>query len=94
MNVTITTVKWASRETVEREANLKKDGRVAIKNANYSEKLAEDRKKKAYDMARNAQYIKDEMEYSRDKVNCLQVEKLYVELKIGRLDRELLEIKV
>ena len=100
-NATIATVKRASRETVEREANLNKDVRVAMKNANSNERLAEDINKKAYDMSRHVQYLKDELEYSRDKVNCLQVEvvniqglKRPVELRSGHLDREILEIKV
>ena len=45
-------------------------------------------------MAINVQYIKDELEDSRDKTNCLQVEKRSVGLIIGHLDRELLDIKV
>ena len=45
-------------------------------------------------MARPVQYIKDKLEYSRDKANCLQVEKRPVELIIGHFYRELLEIKV
>ena len=86
-NVTIATVKKASRERVEREANLKKDVRVAIKNSNSNEKLAEDRKKKAYDMARHVQYIKDELECSRGKANFFKVDKRSVELRIGHLGR-------
>ena len=100
-NSTIATVKRASRETVDREANLKKDVMVAMKNSNSNKKLAEDRKNKAYDMARHVQYLKYELEDSRDKENCLEVEvvdlqglKRYVELRTGHLDRELLEIKV
>ena len=100
-NATIATVKKASRETVEREANLKKDVRVAMKNANSNKKLAEDRNKKSYDMARHIQYLKDEPEDSRERVNCIQVEfvnlqglKWSVELRSGNLDRELLDIKV
>ena len=72
-NFAIVKVKRASRETVDREAYLKKDVRVAIKNSNSNKKLAEDRNKKAYYMARYVQYIKDELEDSRDKSNCLQV---------------------
>ena len=100
-NVIISTVKRASRETVEREAKLTKDVRVAMKNANSNDKSSEDRKKKAYDMARNFQYLKDEMEDSRDKANCLQVEVVNhqglqrsIELIAGNLDRELLEINM
>ena len=100
-NVIIATVKRVSRETVEREDKLTKDVRVATKNANSNEKSAEDRKKKSYDMARHVQYLKDEIEDSRDKSNCLQVEvvnlqglKRSVELRSGNLDREILEIKV
>ena len=93
-NVTIDTVKRASSETLERGANLKKDVRVETKNANLNEKLAEDRNKKAYEMARHVQYIKYELEDSREKANYLQVEKQSTELRIGHLDRELLEIKV
>ena len=59
---------------MEREANLKKDVRVAIKNSNSNEKSAKDRNKKAYDMARHVQSLKDELEDSRDKASCLQVE--------------------
>ena len=66
---------------------MKKDFRVAIKNSNSNEKLAEDIKKKEYEMARHVQYIKDEMDDSRDKANCLQVEKRYVELRISHPDR-------
>ena len=73
-NTTIATVKRASIETLEREANLNKDIRVAMKNANSNEKLAEDKNNKAYDMARHVQYLKYEMEYSRDRANFLQVE--------------------
>ena len=72
-NFAIVKVKRASRETVDREAYLKKDVRVAIKNSNSNKKLAEDRNKKAYYMARRVQYLKDELEDSRDKSNCLQV---------------------
>ena len=61
-NVTIATVKKASRERVEREANLKKGIRVANKNAKSNKILSEDRNKKAYDMARHVQYIKDDLE--------------------------------
>ena len=100
-NVIIATVKRVSRETVEREAKLTKDVRVAMKNTNSNEKSAEDRKKKAYDMARHVQYLKDDMEGSRDKSNCLQVKvvnllglKRSIELRSGNLDREFLEIKV
>ena len=85
---------------MERGANLKKDVRSAMKNANSNDKLSEERKKKAYDTARHVQYIKYELEYPRDKANCLQVEvvniqglKRYVELISGHLDRELLDIK-
>ena len=46
-------MKRASRETVEREGKLTKDVRVAMKNANSNEELAEDRKKKEYDMVRH-----------------------------------------
>ena len=80
---------------------MKKDVRVAMKNSNSNEKLSEDRKKIIYNMARHVQYLKDDLEYSRDKANCLQVEvvnlqrmKRSVELRTGRLDRKLLEIKV
>ena len=80
---------------------MTKDVRVATKNADSNEKSAEDRKKKAYDMARHVQYLKDEIEDSRDKSNCLQVEvvniqglKRSVELRSGNFDREILEIKV
>ena len=45
-------------------------------------------------MAKHIHYIKDELEYSIDKANCLQVDKWYVEFRICHLDRELLEIKV
>ena len=52
-------------------------------------------------MDRHFQYIKDDLEDSRDKANCLQVEvlnlqglKRSVELRAGHLDKELLEIKV
>ena len=100
-NATIATVKSSLRETVDTGANLKKDVKVAMKNANSNEKLSEDRKKKAYDMAINVQYLKDELEDSRDKANCLQVKvinlqvlKRYVELRAGHLDREILYIKV
>ena len=79
---------------MDREANLNKDIRVVIKITNSNDKLAENRKKKAYDMARNVQYIKDELEDSRDKVNCLRVEKRSVELRIRNLDREILDTKV
>ena len=58
-NASIATAKRASRKTVEREANLKKDFRVAMKNATSNEKLAQDIKKKAYDMVRHVQYLKD-----------------------------------
>ena len=74
---------------------------MAMKNAKYNKKLAEDRKKRSYDMARNVQYIKDELEDPRDKANYLQVEvvnlqglKWYVEFRSGHFDRELLYIKV
>ena len=60
-NTTIATVKIASRETVERGDKFTKDVRVAMKNFNSNEKLSEDRKKKAYCMARHVQYIKDEL---------------------------------
>ena len=50
-------------------------------------------------MARHVQYLKDNLEDSRDKANCLQVEvvnlqglKRHVELRAGHLDREILEI--
>ena len=79
---------------------MTKDIRVAIKNANCNEKLYEERKKKAYDMARHVQYLKDGLEDLRDKPNCLQVEvvnlqglKRSVELIAGNLDRDLLEIQ-
>ena len=45
-NSTINPVERDSRETVEREAKLTKDVRVAMKNYNYNEKLAEERKNK------------------------------------------------
>ena len=61
-NVTIATVKRASRNTVERGASLKKGVRVAIQNAKSNDKLAEDRKKRSYDMARHVRYIKDNLE--------------------------------
>ena len=100
-NVIIPIVKRVSRETVEREAKLTKDVRVAMKNTNSNEKSAEDRKKKAYDMARHVQYLKDDMESSRDKSNCIQVKVVNlqglnrsVESRAGNLDREFLEIKV
>ena len=86
-NVTIATVKRVSRETVEKEGNSKKYVRVAIKNDKSNKKLAEDRKKKAYYMARHVHYIKDDLEDSRDKANCLQVEKWSVELRMVHLDR-------
>ena len=73
-NNTITTVKRASRETVEREAKLTKDVRVATEISNSNRKLVQDRKKKAYGMARNVQYLKDELEDSRDKAKCFQAE--------------------
>ena len=73
-NANIATVKRASRYTVEREAKLTKDVRMAMENANSNEKLAEDRKKKAYDVARHVQYLKYELEGSRDKANCLKLE--------------------
>ena len=66
-NDTIATMKRASRETVEREANLKKDVRAAMKNANSNKKLAADIKKKEFDMARHVHYLKDELEDSREK---------------------------
>ena len=59
---------------MDREAKLTKDVRVVTKNANSNEKSAEDRKKKAYDMDRHVQYLKYEMEDSRDKAKYLQVE--------------------
>ena len=93
-NVTIATVKRASRNTVERGASLKKGVRVAIQNAKSNDKLAEDRKKRSYDMARHVRYIKGDLEDSIDKSNCIQVQKRSVELRIGHLDRELLYIKV
>ena len=100
-NVFIATVKRASRETVEKEAKLTKDVRVAMKKIKSKEKLAEDRKKKAYDMARHVQYLRDEMGDSREEANCLQAKvvniqrlKRSVELIAGNLNRELLEIKV
>ena len=100
-NVIIATVKRASRETVERAAKLTKDVMVAMKNANSNKKSAEDRKKKAYDMARHVQYLKYEMGNSREKANCLQGEVVNIqglkrsfELRAGNLDREFLEIKV
>ena len=80
---------------------MTKDVRVAMKNSNSNQKLVEDIKKKAYEMARNVQYLKYDLEYSRDKANCPQVEvvnlqelKQYVELRAGNLDGSLLEIKV
>ena len=66
-NATIATMKRASRETVERENNLKKDVREAMKNANSNKKLAADIKNKEFDMARHVQYLKDELEDSREK---------------------------
>ena len=60
-NSTIATVKRASRETVEREDKLMKGVRVEMKNVNSNNKLAEDRKKKACDLARHIQYLKDEL---------------------------------
>ena len=72
-NATIATVKRDSRETVERVCNLNKDVRLAMKNANSKEKLDEYKKKKAYDMSIHVQFLKDDMEDSRDKVNFLQV---------------------
>ena len=57
-NYIIDTVKRASRETVEREAKLTKDVRVAMKNTKSNEKSAEDINKKAYEMSRNVQYLK------------------------------------
>ena len=93
-NDTIATVQRDSIETVDMESKFTKDVRVAMKNDNYNKKLAEDRKKKAYDMASHFQYLKDELEDSRDKVNYLQVEvvniqglKRYVVLRAGNLDR-------
>ena len=78
-----------------------KNVRVAMKKASSNNKLSEDRKKKLYDMARNVQYIKYELEDSRDKAKCLQVIvlnlhglKSSVELRSGNLDREILEIRV
>ena len=59
---------------MERKINLKKNVRVAMKDSNSNNRLAEDIKKKAYDMARHVQYLKDELKDSRDKLNCLQVE--------------------
>ena len=98
---TIATVERDSRETVEREDNSKKDVRVEIKNAKPNKKLAEYRKKKAYDTDRHVQYLKDELEDSREKANCLQLEvvnhqgfKRSVELRAGSLDKEILDIKV
>ena len=79
-NVIIATVKRASRETGEREDKLTKDVRVATKNANSNDKSAEDRKKKAYDTDRHFQYLKDEMEDSRDKSNYLQVEVVNIQV--------------
>ena len=80
---------------------MTKDVRVEMKNSNSNQKLVENIKKKAYEMARSVQYLKYDLEYSRDKANCLQVEvvnlqrmKRSVELRTGRLDRKLLEIKV
>ena len=100
-NATKATVKRASREIVNKEDKLTKYVRVAMKNANSNRKLSQDRKKKAYDMDRHIQYLKDELKDPRDKANCLQVEvinlqglKQYVELIAGNLDRELLDIKV
>ena len=72
-NATIATVKNALRETAKREDKLTKDFRVRMKNSNSNEKLAKDIKKKAYNMARSVQYLKNKLEESRDKVNCLQV---------------------
>ena len=76
------------------------DVRVVMENANSNDKLVEDRKKKAYDMARYVQYFKHKLEDSRDKANCLQVEvvnlqglKRSVEFRAGNLDRELLGIE-
>ena len=68
---TIATVKRAWRETVDREANLNKDVRATIKNANSNKKLAEDIKKKSYDMVTHVQYIKNELEDLIDKMNYL-----------------------
>ena len=62
-NSTVATVKRDLRETVEREAKLTKDVRVEMKNSNSNNKLAEDIKKNAYDIARHVQYLKDELEY-------------------------------
>ena len=45
-------------------------------------------------MARHVKYINDDMGYSREKSNCLKVEKRSVEFRIGHLDRGLLDIKV
>ena len=80
---------------------MTKDVRVEMENSNFNDKLVEDREKKAYDMARYVQYLKDEMEDSRDKTNCLQVEivnlqvlKRSVELRAGHLDRVLLDIRL
>ena len=80
---------------------MTKDVRVAMKNTKSKEKLAEDRKKKAYDMARHVQYLRDELDDSRYKANCLQVEvvnlqglKRYFELRAVNLDMERLEMKV
>ena len=100
-NAVIATDKRALRETVEREAKLTKDVRVEMKNTNSNKKLSEDMKNKAHDMAKHVHYIKDDLEDSIDKANCLQVEvinlqglKRSVELRADNLDREHLEIKV
>ena len=94
-NTTITTVKRASRDTVEREAKLTKDVRVEMKNSNPNKKFSHDINNKAYDMARHVQYLRDELDDSRYKANCLQVEvvnlqglKGYFELRAVNLDME------
>ena len=56
-NATTATAKRASVETADREAKLTKDVRAEMKNDNSNEKLAEDKKKKSYDMSRHVQYI-------------------------------------
>ena len=61
-NSTTATVKRSSIDTVEREAKLTNNVRVEMENTNSNEILSENRKKKAYDMARHVQYLKDELE--------------------------------
>ena len=46
---------------MEREDKLMKGVRVEMKNVNSNNKLAEDIKKKACDLARHIQYLKDEL---------------------------------